>query len=65
MPGKVRTAGVLCAVGGAGWLVNGLLSLVVYWLLWKRWGCRSPTPSQRTGKGKFGAGISSIPKTSV
>jgi hypothetical protein len=29
MPGKVRTAGVLCAVGGAGWLVNGLLSLVV------------------------------------
>lgn len=29
-PGAVRTAGVLCAVGGAGWLVNGLLSLVIY-----------------------------------
>ncbi len=29
-PGTVRTAGVLCAVGGAGWLVNGLLSLVIY-----------------------------------
>ncbi|MBA4116976.1 MAG: hypothetical protein H0X71_11220 [Rubrobacter sp.] len=28
-PGKVRTAGVICAVGGAGWLVNGVLSLVI------------------------------------
>ena len=27
--GKVRTAGVLCAVGGAGWLANGVLSLVI------------------------------------
>ena len=27
--GKVRTAGVLCAVGGAGWLVNGMVSLVL------------------------------------
>ena len=26
---KVRTAGVLCAVGGAGWLVNGIVSLVL------------------------------------
>ena len=26
---KVRTAGVLCAVGGAGWLVNGVVSLVL------------------------------------
>jgi hypothetical protein len=29
MLNKVRTAGVLCAVGGAGWLVNGVLSLVI------------------------------------
>ena len=28
-PGTVRTAGVLCAIGGAGWLVNGVLSLVM------------------------------------
>lgn len=28
-PDKVRTAGVLCAAGGAGWLVNGVLSLVI------------------------------------
>ena len=27
--GKVRAAGVLCAVGGAGWLVNGVVSLVL------------------------------------
>src|ERR687886_638557 len=27
--GKVRTAGGVCAVGGAGWLVNGILSLVI------------------------------------
>ena len=27
--GKVRTAGVLCAVGGAGWLVNGMVNGVV------------------------------------
>ncbi len=27
--GKVRTAGALCAVGGAGWLVTGLLSSVI------------------------------------
>ena len=26
---KVQTAGVLCAVGGAGWLVNGVVSLVL------------------------------------
>ncbi len=26
---KVRTAGVLCAVGGAGWLANGIVSLVL------------------------------------
>jgi hypothetical protein len=26
---KVRIAGVLCAVGGAGWLVNGAVSLVL------------------------------------
>lgn len=26
---KVRTAGVLCAVGGAGWLVNGVGSFVL------------------------------------
>ena len=26
---KVRTAGVLCAIGGAGWLVNGVLSLMI------------------------------------
>ena len=26
---RVRTASVLCAVGGAGWLVNGVLSLVI------------------------------------
>ena len=26
---NVRTAGVLCAVGGAGWLVNGVVSLVL------------------------------------
>lgn len=27
--GLVRTAGLLCAVGGAGWLVNGLAFLVI------------------------------------
>ncbi len=27
--GTVQTAGVLCAIGGAGWLVNGVLSLVI------------------------------------
>ena len=26
---KVRTAGVLCAIGGVGWLVNGVLSLMI------------------------------------
>ena len=29
MLGKVRTAGALCAVGGAGWLVTGLLSSAI------------------------------------
>ena len=29
MLGKVRIAGVLCTVGGAGWLVNGVLSSVI------------------------------------
>jgi hypothetical protein len=29
MLGRVRTAGALCAVGGAGWLVTGLLSSAV------------------------------------
>ena len=28
-PDAIRTAGVLCAVGGAGWLVNGVVSLVL------------------------------------
>lgn len=27
--GKVRTAGVLCASGGAGWLANGVVALVL------------------------------------
>jgi hypothetical protein len=29
MLGKVRTAGALCAVGGAGWLVTGLLASAI------------------------------------
>lgn len=29
MLGKVRTAGALCAVGGAGWLMTGLLSSAI------------------------------------
>src|SRR5215212_1884395 len=29
MLGKVRTAGALCAIGGAGWLVTGLLSSAI------------------------------------
>jgi hypothetical protein len=29
MLGKVRTAGALCAVGEAGWLVTGLLSSAI------------------------------------
>jgi hypothetical protein len=29
MLGKVRIAGVLCTVGGVGWLVNGVLSSVI------------------------------------
>ncbi len=29
MIGRVRTAGALCAVGGAGWLVTGLLSSAI------------------------------------
>ena len=27
-PGTVQTAGVLCAVGGAGWLVDGVCSVI-------------------------------------